>query len=231
MRDRYKTVSKIYNTLCRLYSFGAIPRCRESSFSGDIEDVKICFIGVGHGDEAIHAAKLGARVTVVDLSASMLGTLKRQSELTGSETKHPIRIVHDDVRTFLKGSEDSFNQVVANFFLNVFPLSDVEKMVTLIVDKLSMNGELIVGDFYLTRDKTNLTDLILQFFQTANWYLALTLFRVITTNAWHGIYDYDSVMHRQGLKFKNRKLFRVLGIPMYQSCRYRIDFETAHEPS
>ena len=92
MGDSYKIVSGIYNELSHLYSFGAIPQCREAWLSGDIEDVTICFIGVGHGDEAIHAAKLGAQVTVVDLSASMLE--KFESNTQGPKPERREKFSH-----------------------------------------------------------------------------------------------------------------------------------------
>ncbi len=221
MDDQYKIVSKIYNKLSHVYSLGAIPKCRVAGLSGELLDTTICFIGVGHGDEAIHAARNGARVTVVDLSASMLDKFKQKMTLRASEFKHTIRIVQDDVMAFLKDSEESFDKVVANFFLNVFPLSELETIVSLVMANLKQDGELIVGDFYLSRDKGGLTGVFQRSFQRVNWYLALLLFRLMTANTWHGIYHYDAVMTGLGMKLEKRKLFRVLGIPMYQSSSYK----------
>ena len=74
MRDKYKYIGPVYDFLSNLYSGKNIHRCKTAML--DVETVKpgdrILFAGVGHGRDAIRAAELGAEVTVVDLSETML---------------------------------------------------------------------------------------------------------------------------------------------------------------
>ena len=72
MRDKYKLVGPIYDWLSAFYSGKSIHRCKIAMLDRLRPGDRVLFAGVGHGRDAVHAARLGADVTVVDLSATML---------------------------------------------------------------------------------------------------------------------------------------------------------------
>ena len=97
MRDKYKYIGPVYDFLSNLYSGKNIHRCKTAML--DVETVKpgdrILFAGVGHGRDAIRAAELGAEVTVVDLSETML---RKFADAQHKEAPHlTIRRIHSDI--------------------------------------------------------------------------------------------------------------------------------------
>lgn len=83
---------------------------------------------------SIRAAELGADVTVVDLSETML---RKFAEAQGKEAPHlNIRRIHSDI---MKVDEfEQYDMVVANFFLNVF---DEDMMVRVLEHLIDPSGQ------------------------------------------------------------------------------------------
>ena len=95
MKDKYKIVGPIYDLLSAVYSGNSIHHCKVAMLEHLKPGDKVLFAGVGHGRDAVHAAKLGANVTVVDLSETMLRNFQRNLEKEGVTVK--IRRVHSDI--------------------------------------------------------------------------------------------------------------------------------------
>ena len=105
-----------YDFGCYLISGKSIQCCRVSNLIHLKAGDKVLFAGVGHGRDALFAAQLGADVTVVDLSETML---RKFSKILKSErVKTNIRQIHGDIMQF--NEIEKYDMVVANFFLN-FP--------------------------------------------------------------------------------------------------------------
>ena len=220
MCDSYKPVSKYYDSLSTVYSLGQIPRCR-NAFVGEISDavrggdlsrLEVCFAGAGHGAEAISLAEKGATVTVVEISASMLEVFQRKLGRASDETKARVNIIHDDIRNV----QHRYDWVVANFFLNVFPESEMVEMVDTLLEKCRLHGSLVIGDFYYDTEGNGLVRML----QKMNWNLALSIFRIVVKNAKHPIYDYREHLSKRGWNREEAKKFGVLGVSFYQSARF-----------
>ena len=117
MKDKYLIVGPFYDLMSFIYSFNQIDKCKIAMHDRIKPDSKILFAGVGHGIDAIAAAELGAEVTVVDLSATMLKKLNK-GIAKKKEFKHPIRQLHKNILHVEEFS--TYDMVFANFFLNLF---------------------------------------------------------------------------------------------------------------
>lgn len=219
MVDQYKAVSKVYNKLSKIYSLGAIPRCRSSSITPDLAGLDVCFVGVGYGCEAVRAASFGAKVTVIDSSETMLNEFR--AALDESDLADSVEIVHDDIfHYFLRGSA-VYDVIVSNFFFNVFASEDLNRLIKLTISRIKTGGSLVVGDFHLHRNLGGWAGSALRSVQKLNWYFALIIFRQITANTWHQIHDYDLIMSRNGMLLESRNFQSVLGMPLYSATKYK----------
>ena len=210
-RDKYRFVGPVYDLLSAFYSGKAIHEAKVAML--DEANLKagdaVLFAGVGHGKDAIHAAEKGARVTVVDLSETMLR--KFDDELVKQGKTHlDIRRVQADIFKF-----DEFGQydmVVGNFFLNVFSEEMMPAVLKQLIDLARDDGKIVVGDFALPQG-----NVLRRQFQKAYWYVAVSLFWLTAGNALHNIYDYPAAMRRAGLEIKSIKRFNFAGLANYWS--------------
>ena len=208
MRDKYKLVGPIYDWLSAVYSGKSIHRCKVAMLDRLKPGDKVLFAGVGHGMDAVHAAKMGADVTVVDLSETMLKKFQANLEKEGISVK--IRQLHSDI---MKVTEyEKYDMVVANFFLNVFS----EEMMVRVLEHLIKLGKpgahVVVGDFSYP------TGIIFsRMIKTAYWYGAVLFFWAFAGNAVHNIYNYPDSMKRLGLHIRDQKHYRLLLLNCYWS--------------
>ncbi len=210
MKDRYKFIGPAYDFLSSIYGGESIHNCKRAML--EAENVKpgdkILIAGVGHGKDAIRAAELGADVTVVDLSETMLRKFQEAVD------KHPdnltIRQVHSDILKFEEF--DQYDMVIANFFLNVFSETMMKEILRHLMKCAKPNAHVVVGDFeYPSGGIINRT------LQKAYWYGAVTIFWAVANNAVHNIYNYPEVMKELGLTIKDKKQFSFLGLDCYWS--------------
>ena len=210
MRDKYKYIGPVYDFLSNLYSGKNIHRCKTAML--DVETVKpgarILFAGVGHGRDAIRAAELGADVTVVDLSETML---RKFAEAQEKEAPHlTIRRIHSDI---MKVDEfEQYDMVVANFFLNVFDRPTMIEMLRHLVSLGKPRARLVVGDFIYPSGNP-----LARLFKKGYWYIAACFFWLFTDNAFHGIYNYPAYIENLGLEIREKKRFSLLNIHCYWS--------------
>ena len=82
-RRSYETVAWCYDALARIYSLGAIARAKAWPVARLRPGDRVLYAGIGSGEEAVLAARLGARVTGIDLSRSMLRAAHRRFAAAG----------------------------------------------------------------------------------------------------------------------------------------------------
>ena len=165
-------------------------------------DSKVLFAGVGHGIDAIAAAELGAEVTVVDLSATMLKILNK-GIAKKKEFKHPIRQLHKNILHVDEFSK--YDMVFANFFLNLFSEEKLIQVLSHLTNLAKKGGFVVIGDWTPPRG-----NMIAKFFQILYWRMADLFFWVFANNELHPFYDYQKSMRELGLEIKKVKYFRVL---------------------
>ncbi len=210
-KDKYRLIGPLYDFLSALYSGKSIHQCKVSMLNTNTVNPgdKVLVAGVGHGKDAIHAAELGAEVTVVDLSETMLRKFQEGLQAAGKAELN-IRQVHADIFKF--DEIEQYDIVVANFFLNVFDEDTMAKVLSHLITLTKANGHVVVGDFAFPTG-----NLFSRFFKKTYWYIAVTIFWVFCNNAMHSIYNYPAHMERQGLILKDRKFFKLLNINCYWS--------------
>ncbi|MFY0642569.1 MAG: class I SAM-dependent methyltransferase [Bermanella sp.] len=210
MADKYKIIGPVYDFLSTIYSGRQIHKCK-TAMNVDLKaDDKILFAGVGHGRDAIDAAEKGAQVTVVDLSATMLKNVEKN--LKGKNFKHPIRLVHSDILAFDEVGE--YDQVVANFFLNVFPEDFMATVMKHLGTLVKADGHFVIGDFHYPTG-----NVLTKAFQNAYWYIAVGIFTIFAKNAFHKIYNYPQHLENMGFSIEKKQSFNVLLIPSLWSMK------------
>jgi demethylmenaquinone methyltransferase/2-methoxy-6-polyprenyl-1,4-benzoquinol methylase len=201
MQDKYSIVGPFYDLMSFVYSCNQIDKCKTAMHDRIKPGSKVLFAGVGHGIDAIAAAELGAEVTVVDLSATMLKRFNMGIE--NKKFKHPIRQLHQNI---LETDElSTYDMVFAHFFLNVFSEEMMVKVLSHLTKLAKPGGYVVVGDFSLPTG-----NLIAKFFQILYWRMADWFFWAAANNALHPVYDYQKHMRELGLKIETVKFFRML---------------------
>ena len=209
-KDKYRIIGPLYDFLSNLYSGRSIHHCKIAMINKDNikKGDRVLFAGVGHGLDAIQAAELGANVTVVDLSETMLNQFRQK--LKRNNPKLKIRQVHSDILEFNEFKK--YDMVVANFFLNVF----YQEMMTKVLEQLVRLGKpgakIVVGDFsYPTGN------IFSRAFKVIYWYGAVLFFWIVARNAVHNIYNYPEFMERVGLVIKEKKYYKLGIVNCYWS--------------
>lgn len=212
MRDDYKGISKFYNLLGCVYSFGAVGRCRGFVLEQVKAGMKVCFLGVGEGREAVEAVEMGASVTVVDCSLSMLDCFEKRL-VGGVRGVVDVEVYHGDVIDFCDRCEVKYDLVVSNFFLNVFSDLEMVDVLEKVLGLCGSSGGVVIGDFWYDEEAGR----VVRWLERVNWSVALFVFRRFACNARHQIYVYDFLLERGGFGVVKEKVFNVLGIPVYRS--------------
>ena len=192
MKDGYWLVGFQYELSGYVYSLGRIPRCKSTMLKHLKEGDKVMVAGVGHGTEAIEASRLGADVTAVDLSETMLGHFRRR--ITKENPPKEIRVIHDDI--FNVNEPGQYDMVIANFFLNVFSETRVREVANHLGSLVRPGGYFVVGEFVLPG--RGLKGLI----QKINWYIAISFYSATTEAVFHPVWDYPGLVEGAGCTIK-----------------------------
>ena len=137
----YDRVSSIYERLAVLFTGGQNLATRMSQLEDMHPGQRVLYVGVGPGEEALEAASRGIKVTCVDLSPSMVETVRKRFEKAGL----PGEFVCADIMEYQPAQP--FDVVVANFFLNVFSRPVMEKIMARLVSLVRPGGDFVVADF------------------------------------------------------------------------------------
>ncbi|HON39082.1 MAG TPA: class I SAM-dependent methyltransferase [Deltaproteobacteria bacterium] len=207
MKDGYWLVGFQYELSGYVYSLGRIPRCKSTMLKHLKEGDKVMVAGVGHGTEAIEASRLGADVTAVDLSETMLGHFRRR--ITKENPPKEIRVIHDDI--FNVNEPGQYDMVIANFFLNVFSETRVREVANHLGSLVRPGGYFVVGEFVLPG--RGLKGLI----QKINWYIAISFYSATTEAVFHPVWDYPGLVEGAGCTIEDIEYFPILGVNLYWS--------------
>lgn len=199
----------LYETIGALYSFGRIPKCKVSMLEHLKPHDRVLVAGVGHGTEAVEASRLGADVTAVDLSATMLKQMQKKINKSGLE--NPICLINENILNV--SDADGYDMVIANFFLNVFSEETMADIFNHLTSLVKPGGYMVVGDFALPSAGGR----IFKIFQNVYWYIAATFFWLTADNAIHRVYDYPGMLKSKGFEISEIKYFNIIGIKSYWS--------------
>ncbi len=207
MKDGYWLVGFQYELSGYVYSLGRIPRCKSAMLKHLNKGDKVLVAGVGHGTEAIEASRLGADVTAVDLSETMLKHFRRR--IAKENPPRDIRVIHDDIFNVKQTGE--YDMVISNFFLNVFSETRVREAANHLGSLVRPGGCFVVGEFVLPGQ--GLKGLI----QKINWYIAISVYSSTTEAVFHPVWDYPGLVEGAGCTIEDIEYFSILGVNLYWS--------------
>jgi demethylphylloquinol methyltransferase len=211
IKDGYWLMGFQYEITGSLYSLGQIPKCKVAMLDHLKPEEKLLVAGVGHGTEAVEAARRGINVTAVDISKTMLKHMQKKIERAG--LNKPIRLVNDNILNVKHTGE--YDMVIANYFLNVFPREKMLQILTHLTTFVKPGGYMVIGDFALPKEGSG----FYKAFQTVYWYLAAWIYKITADNAVHPIYDYPALLESLGFEIDGIKYFKMLGMNCHWSIR------------
>ena len=139
----YDRAAWFYEKSARLYSGDQIAASKLHQLNYIQHNDKVIFLGVGTGEDAIAAAKHGADVTCIDISSGMLASLQRKLD----SEKLNARLVCQSAYEF--DEFESFDAVCANYFLNMFKLPDMVRMLNHTCKLVKPGGKFMIADVAL----------------------------------------------------------------------------------
>lgn len=213
MKDGYRLMGFLYETIGAIYSLGRIPQCKVSMLHHLKPGDRVLIAGAGHGTEAVAASRLGADVTAVDISATMLKHMGKKIDRAG--LSHPLHLVNADILTY--EDADGYDMVIANFFLNVFSEQKMRDIFTHLTTLVKPGGVMVIGDFTLP----NTGGWLFKTVQNIYWHIAAIFFWLTADNAVHPVYDYPNMLISSGFDIIEIKYFSILGWKCYWSMLAR----------
>lgn len=207
---RYGRVAAVYDALGTLYSAGAISRAKRESARFVAPGSTVLYAGAGTGEEAVLAARAGARVTLLDSSKAMLARAKARFDREQEGVAHaPVFAA----QTLEAHRPHRYDVVVASFFLNVFSEPELPRAQACLCDLVRAGGRLVVVDFAAPRSSRAFAAL-----QRAYYLPPLGLFHLLTHNPWHPLYDYGAVMAQIAPAWgaPERLVVPALGLPLFE---------------
>ncbi|MGI9585430.1 MAG: class I SAM-dependent methyltransferase [Acidimicrobiia bacterium] len=133
-------MAPIYERLTDAYSLGCVPLAKRHQLSHIQPGTRVLYVGIGPGGDALAAARKGADVTGVDLSARMIelaSTNFARAGLTAS-------LRHGDLHSF--EPDDLYDIVVANFLLDCFDDLERPRVVEQLSSFLRPGGTVLILD-------------------------------------------------------------------------------------
>lgn len=196
--SKYDRVSSFYDWLANLYSWGQIKASKASQIEEIEVGAKVLYAGVGGGEDAVLAALHGAKVTVIDLSTSMLDKAQQKFRSEGVEDK--IEIVCVDIIQFHR--YEQYDVIAANFFLNVFSESLMLEVFQHLIKLLKPGGKIMIADFSPLS-----SNFLINLLQSIYSYSGMIFFWVLAGSQLHKMYKYEEYFSEIGLKLNQTKKF------------------------
>jgi demethylmenaquinone methyltransferase/2-methoxy-6-polyprenyl-1,4-benzoquinol methylase len=193
-------VAWCYDAIAKLYSGGAIAEAKVSHLAYLDPGDRVLYCGVGRGEDALRASRLGAAVTAIDLSPRMLEFLARSLEREALEAERLCGDVFD------RRAPPHYDAVVANFFLNVFGDDELPQALAHLTSLLRPGGRLMLADFIAPRGDRFSRALAVAYYRPVNvaaWLLGLC--------ALHPMHDYADGFAALGLRLVERRRFSIFG--------------------
>ena len=208
----YGRTAWFYERAAHIFSGGQIRASKKWQMqwlgSGD----RVLYVGAGNGEDVIMAARIGAQVTVVELSKEMLTRL--EDKLQKLKLLDKVTLICGDA--YEHRPEEAYDALAANYFLNVFSEEIMQKMLAHLLTLIKPDGTLFVADF-----APEVSNPVARFFQKLYYLSAVTAFHFIAKNPYHPLYDYEAYLEKLEFKLSDDKRFALFGFgpKWYRSMR------------
>ncbi|MFP6654540.1 MAG: class I SAM-dependent methyltransferase, partial [Myxococcota bacterium] len=119
----YHSLARVYDRLAALYSLGQIGASKRVQLESIRHGDRVLYAGAGAGEEIVLAARLGARITAIDLADNMIARISTKLANEGLSAE----LICGDVAEH--ASTEAYDVVVANYFLNLFDREHAAQMI------------------------------------------------------------------------------------------------------
>lgn len=195
----YGRIAGIYDLLAALYSRGQIGASKRIGLDSIKSGDRVLYAGSGGGDEILLAARLGARVTAIDLAQSMLDRVSRKFEREGLLPE----LICGDVSSHKP--IEPYDVVVANYFLNLFDVEHAREMTRHLCQLVRPGGKLFLTDFALPEGGLVGRWISEAYYRPINW-----LAWALGFCALHPILDHAKFLEPIGFRIYSARRFPVL---------------------
>lgn len=204
----YASIGGVYDWLAAFYSRGRIAASKRGQLDAIEHGDRVLYAGVGRGEDALLAARAGARVTAIDLAPRMLERLSRAR----SQEDLELELICGDVSRH--SPDHAYDVVVANYFLNLFDAERAGVMLRHLGELVKPGGLLMLTDFALPEGGPFARLITELYYRPVNW-----IAWVFGFCALHPILDYAHLIEPMGFRIRSeRRLAVFLGSnPAYVS--------------
>jgi demethylphylloquinol methyltransferase len=200
---RYGRLAAVYDTFTRWYSFGLVRRTTQAQIAQMGPGTKVLYAGCGTAEDALAAASEGAEVTAIDLSAAMVRRARARIAEAGLD--NGVQLLQGDIMEH----EETYDIVVANYFLNVFDESTSQRVLAHLCSLVRPDGAVFLADF-----ETSATSGWARWVQFLYPLWAYVGCFLVAGNAVHAPYDYRSWLTDRGFTRQRRQSFSpTKGLP------------------
>lgn len=204
----YDRAAWFYETSSHIYSTGQIKVAKVSQLRFLQPGQRVLYLGVGAGEDALEAARMGLQVTCIDISQGMLQRLQRKLNRAGLTAELICCNAFDHCRY------NHYDAVATNFFLNCFKRPMMQEMMKHAISLVKPGGRFFVADVSPPQGS-----LPARAFNLAYSKWAMAVFWAMRLVPWHENYDYAAELLQQRMTVDNVSDFRLakVGPIMFQS--------------
>lgn len=208
--NNYGPVAKVYEKLAQLYSWGQVLESKRAQLKYMLPGQEVLYVGAGGGEDVLLAAEKGVNVTVIELSQEMLTRIEQK--VKGENLSQRVTLIQGDA--FEHQKSEGYDAVVANYFLNVFTESTMQKMLAHLRSLIRPQGLMMIADFAPPQG-----GLVNQSLHKVYHALAVSVFHLVANNPFHEIYDYTDLLAELELDLVDTEYFSMFGksAPWYRS--------------
>ncbi|HWB11362.1 MAG TPA: methyltransferase domain-containing protein [Pirellulales bacterium] len=194
----YTAVASFYEGLAACYSGGQIAAAKRAQLAEMRPADRVLYVGVGAGEDAIEAARLGVQLTCLDLSSAMLARLEARLGDTRAEIICGNAFDHH--------RPGYYDVVTANFFLNCLSEPCMREMLAHLSTLLRPGGKLLIADLAFPQGSFPA-----RLAQRAYSRFANVSFRMLGLVSLHPIYDYRRALAACHFPHVHSTSFRLFG--------------------
>ncbi len=204
----YDRAAWFYEKSAKIYSTNQIRSSKRYQLKYIKSGEKVLYLGAGCGEDAIMAARHGANVTCLDISKGMLDQVQRKLDEEGLTAELICQNAFDHDRL------GYYDVVAANYFLNVFRMEGMVKMLNHSAQLVRPHGKYLIADVVSSEG-----NIFARAFSTVYLKMAMVSFWMMGLVPIHRNYDYGSYFAEAGLTLEHIEYFRLAkqGPVLFQS--------------
>lgn len=202
-----------YERLTNWYSNGRVRMSKLAQLEHLEPGQRVLYAGIGTGEDAIEAIRLGARVSGLDLSKEMVALVDGRCRESGLE----IELHHGSL--FDHRPEEPYDVVCANFLLDCFPVEQSFEAMRHLVGLVRPEGLFLVADVTPPTGSP-----LARLVATIHHFGAFAFTRLQGLTPWFPLYDYPEMLGRLGVTVESRRFFPLWegGPILFQSLAGRV---------